>query len=85
MYDTPGLDWLKEFFPTKSVRLSNKVRKWINSNLKTLDRAKKQEWCKRGKSEKYVKLKAEFDQKYMDAANNYLDEKVKELKESDPK
>ena len=75
---------LNEIFPTKSVRLSNKDKKWMDYELKKLDRAKKREWCNKGKSNKYVKLKTEFDQKFNEAAEKYLEKNVRELKESDP-
>ena len=75
---------LYEIFPTKSVRLSNKDQKWMDFELKKLDRSKKREWCKRGKSEKYLKLKEDFDIKFEKAADKYLDKNVRELKESDP-
>ena len=73
-----------KYFPTKSVKISNKDKKWINFELKKLDRAKKREWCKNGKSSKYCKLKEEFERKYKEASNDYLEKNVRELKESDP-
>ena len=75
---------LDEIFPTKSVKLSNKDKKWIDCELKKLDRSKKREWCKRGKSDKYVKLKKEFDVKFNEAAEKYMEKNVRELKEADP-
>ena len=48
---------LDEIFPTKSVKLSQKDKKWIDANLKKLDRLKKREWGKNGKSPKYLELK----------------------------
>ena len=75
---------LDEIFPTKCVRLSNKDKKWIDFELKKLDRAKQREWCKRGKSEKYVKLKKDFDLKFQKAAETYLEKNVRDLKEADP-
>ena len=75
---------LDKFFPTKSVRLSNKDKKWMDFELKKLDRTKKREWCRKGKSDKYVKLKQEFDSKFQEAAGKYLDKNVRALKDSDP-
>ena len=75
---------MNEYFPTKSVKVSQKDKKWINSELKKLDRAKKREWCKNGKSNRYIKLKKEFDRKYKEASEKYLDKNVRELKDSDP-
>ena len=51
---------------------------------KRLDRAKKREWCKNGKTNKYCKLKEEFERKYKEASQKYLEKNVRELKESDP-
>ena len=41
--------------------------------IKEIGPLKKREWCKRGKSEKYLKLKSEFDNKYKKAAEKYLE------------
>ena len=75
---------MNKYFPTKSVKISQKDKKWINFELKKLDRAKKREWCKNGKSSKYCKLKEEFDRKYKEASEKHLEKSVRELKESDP-
>ena len=56
----------------------------MDLELKRLDRSKKREWCKRGKSEKYLKLKNEFENKYKKAAERYLEKNVREQKEADP-
>ena len=47
---------LDEIFPVKKVRLSGKDQKWIDSELKQLDRLKKKDYCKKGKSERYIEL-----------------------------
>ena len=75
---------LDEVFPTKTVRLSNKDKKWMDYELKKLDRAKKREWCKRGKTDKYLRLKNDFEEKFKKAAEQFLEKNVRELKESDP-
>ena len=75
---------LDQILPTKSVKLSNKDKAWMDRELKILDRTKKREWCARGKSDKYVKLKQEFDQKFKAAAAKFLEKNVLELKDSDP-
>ena len=56
----------------------------MNANLKKLDRQKKREWQKNGKSLKYLELKARFDSKYKEAASKYLDKNVRELMTSQP-
>ena len=75
---------LDEVFPKQSVKLSNKDKKWMNANFKKLDRQKKREWQKNGKSLKYLELKARFDSKYKEAASKYLDKNVRELMTSQP-
>ena len=71
---------LNEIFPTKEVRISNKDKKWIDSELKKLDRSKKREYAKRGRSDKYNELNKQFDLKYKKAANNFLEKNVRSLK-----
>ena len=56
----------------------------MDSELKQLDRSKKREWCNKGNSDKYLKLKENFDLKFSKAAEQYLEKNVRELKESDP-
>ena len=75
---------LDDIFPTKSVKLSNKDKRWIDSELKKLDRLKMREYSRHGKSKKYEELKQKFKTKYEKAANEYLDKNVRALKESDP-
>ena len=85
-----ALDNLLEFkmdaiFPTKTVRLSNKDKKWIDSDLKKLDRLKKREYSKKGKTAKYYyDLSETFEMKYKKAAEDYLNKNVRDLKEADP-
>ena len=61
-----------------------KDKKWIDFELKKLDRTNKREWCRKGKSDRYVKLNQEFDLTFLEAAEKYLDKNVRELKDSDP-
>ena len=75
---------LNEIFPTKNVKISNKDKKWIDAELKKMGRLKSREYNKKGRSEKYKRLQAEFDIKYEKAANKFLDKNVRDLKESDP-
>ena len=75
---------LDEIFPTKSVKLSNKDKKWMDSELKKLDRLKKREYTNKGKSVRYNELKADFKLKSEKAAANYLEKNVRSLKDSDP-
>ena len=52
---------LETIFPTKKIRISSSDKPYITSELKKIDRRKKKEYRKNGKSVKYIKLKNEFD------------------------
>ena len=75
---------LDAVLPLKSVKISGKDKKWIDANLKELDRKKKREWQKNEKSLKYLEIKAKFDSKYKEAATKYLEKNVRELMDSKP-
>ena len=75
---------LDKYLPQKSVKITNKDKPYITSDIKTLDRLKKREYCKHGKSDKYMKLKEDFDRKLKKAASEYLSRNVTSLLESDP-
>jgi hypothetical protein len=53
-----------ELFPDKKVRVTKKDKEFITAELKTLDRKKKREWQKNGRSELYLRLKRDFEGKY---------------------
>ena len=75
---------MDEIFPTKTVKISNKDKMWIDAELKQLDRQKKRIYSKEGKSKKYLELKEKFASKYAKGAADYLEKNVRALKESDP-
>ena len=62
----------EQLFQEIKVRLSNQDKQFITSEIKSLDRKKKKEWNKHGKSDKYTQLRGQFDEKYKKAASNYL-------------
>ena len=51
-------------FPLKSCRVSNTDKPWVTKAIKQLDRWKKAEYKKRGRSEKYEKLLKSYNDKY---------------------
>ena len=53
-------------------------------NLKKLDRLKKREWQRNGKSQRYLDLKSRFDAKYKEASAKYMEKNVRELMTSQP-
>ena len=75
---------VEDYFPEKIVKISNKDKPFITKELKTLDRKRKREWKKKGKSEKYKQLNKEFKEKFLKASSEYLKKNVSELKSSNP-
>ena len=75
---------LDECCPEQTMRVSFQDKPFINLELKRLDRRKQREWQKKGKSDKYVKLAAEFEEKYKAASQRYLRNKMDELKHTQP-
>ena len=75
---------LNEVFPKVSFRVTEQDQPWINFELKKLDRLKKREYVRHGKSKKYNELLEKFDLKYKVAANDHLEKYVRSLKEENP-
>ena len=75
---------LKRIFPTKEAKFSIKDKPYINADIKKLDRLKKREYRKHGKSKKWLELHAKFELKLEKAALDHLNKNVRSLKESDP-
>ena len=75
---------VEELFPERKVRITSQDKQFITGELKNLDRKKKKEWKQHGKSDKYKRLKEEFDSKYKKAASNYLKKAVSNLKTENP-
>ena len=75
---------MDEIFPQEKVKISIKDKSYITAELTKLDRLKKREYKKHGKSEKWVKLQSKFAIKLKKAAADHLDKNCHSLKESDP-
>merc|ERR1711963_1119877 len=76
---------VKAIFPEKKVKMrQGKDKEFITAELKKLDRKKKKEWRKNGKSEKYMRLKKEFEVKFKKAAAEFLRKCVDEMKTENP-
>ena len=72
-------------FPLKTVKISpNFDKPFMTSDLKQLDRKVKREYRKHYRSAKYIRLKGEYDGKYLQAATAYLEKNVRTLKTDDP-
>ena len=55
---------LNKFFPEKTMKLGSHDKLFITARLQQLDRQKRREYLKRGKTEKYKSLKKQFDVKF---------------------
>ena len=75
---------VEDFFPEKIVKLSSEDKPFITKELKSLDRKRKREWKKNGKSERYKLLNKEFKEKFKKASSEFLKKNVSELKHSNP-
>ena len=75
---------LDEIFPTKNIRVTQQDKAFITFELKKLDRQKKREYRRHGKSQNYIELLTKFDEKYARAAKDHLDKNVRSLKEEKP-
>ena len=77
-------DKVDQLFPEKTIRITNKDKEFITAELKLLDRKKKREWTKNGRSDLYIRLRKDFKRKYKTAASNYLKKCVSDLKVEHP-
>ena len=78
------IEKVNTIFPVKSIKLSSHDKPFITQELKKIDRMRSREFKKHGKSEKYKKLKKQFEICYKKAANKYLDKSLEALAESKP-
>ena len=75
----------KSTYVEKVVKIrQGKDKEFITAELKKLDRKKKKEWRKNGKTQKYSRLKTEFDAKYKKAAAEFLKKCVSDMKTENP-
>ena len=75
---------LDKFCPEKQMKLSSQDKPFISADLKRISRLKNREYCKKGKTEKYLNLKKQFDSKYKEEAKKYLDKNLDALREAKP-
>ena len=75
---------LNKFCPEQEMRIGTQDKLFITKEIKQLDRQKNREYLKRGKSEKYRKLKSLFDTKYKEASEKYLEKNLDELRQAHP-
>ena len=75
---------LNKFCPVKEMRLGSQDKPFITAELKRLDRQKRREYQKRGKTLKYKSIKRKFDLKYREEAEKYLNRNLENIKQSKP-
>ena len=68
----------------KEMRIGSQDKPFITAELKKIDRRKRREYQKRGKTEKFLQLKKQFDFKYKEAAEKYLNKHMEELRVAKP-
>ena len=73
---------LDECFPTKTVKFTEDDKPWVNQQVKELDRKCKREFFKHKKSEKWNKLKQQFEEKCEKSKAAYYKNTVEDLKQS---
>ena len=71
--ETEFLNKLDIYLPQKKLKISSHEKPWINFERKYLDRRKKREYVKHGRSEKFLNLKRKYDKKFEEAAKRYLE------------
>ena len=75
---------LDDACPTKTVRLRVVDKPYITRELKVLDRHRKREYRKFGKSEKYLAINSRYEGKMAAAAQGFLEKNVRAIMASDP-
>ena len=73
-----------EFFPKKTLKLTNVDQPWMTQKLKKLDRQRKRIYHKHRKSEKWEKLDKQFKKEMKGAKSNFYTKMVSDLKVKNP-
>ena len=66
------------------MKLGPQDKPFITTELKRLSRQKNREYLKKGKSDKYLNLKSQFEEKYKKEARKYLEKSIEGLREAKP-
>ena len=75
---------LDDACPAKTVKLRTEDKPFITKETKVLDRQRRREYNKRGKSVYYTNLNERYVRKLKAATQDYLDKTVRTLMESAP-
>ena len=69
-FQTKLLQLLDASCPTKTVKLSTHDKPYITQEIKLLDRKRKREYCKNGKSNKYLYFQKIYSDKLENSRKN---------------
>ena len=75
---------LNTFCPEKQMNLGSQDKLFISAELKRIARLKNREYVKKGKCEKYLTLKKDFDVKYKKEAKKYLEKNLDAFEDAKP-
>ena len=75
---------LDQFCPKKSLKISQRDKPFITTELKILSRRRNREYVRNGKTLKYYELRKAFQIKYKKEAQKYLDNNIEELSHCKP-
>ena len=64
---------MEDSLPTKTVRLRHTDKPYITQEIKVIDRRRRREYEKNGKSTKYYQLQSTYERKLKDATQKFLD------------
>ena len=71
-------------FPMITVRKSSQDLPYVTAEIKLLDRRKKQEYRRHGRSDKFREMNSVFQRKLKEEAARYIDKHVSQVKNSHP-
>ena len=78
------LEKLELYLPEKTVKIRPDDRAWVTSEIKSLDRIQKREYRKHKKSGKWKRLNEKYVEKCKRAKEQYSENIVNDLKQSNP-
>ena len=78
------LEKLELYLPEKTVKIRPDDRAWVTSEIKSLDRIQKREYRKHKKSGKWKRLNDKYVEKCKRAKEQYSENIVNDLKQSNP-
>ena len=77
-------DFMERSVPTKTVRMGPQDRPFMTKEVKIIDRRRKREYRKNGRSQVYLDLSVSFSRKFKLAGKRFLQKNVDSLMEAQP-